>query len=283
MAFFRSLFSPCGLLFGATPMIVIRSCQGQAELEACVQLQVETWGYDPTDVIPRKAFLVWQKVGGQVIGAFDTEIAGAGDEGGPESLVGFVLALPGIKFGAEANAGAAEPRPYLHSHMMAVKEGYRNRGLGVRLKLEQRKDALKRGIRLIEWTFDPLEIKNAFFNVERLGAIVRRYVFNQYGTTTSHLHGGLPTDRCIAEWWIGSPRAQAIIAGGPFERNPIEVRIAIPAEIAGIRVEDPKRAREIQQQASDQFQVAFDRRLAVIGFEKSNQAGTYLLGKWESS
>ena len=69
MAFFRSLFSPCGLLFGATPMIVIRSCQGQAELEACVQLQVETWGYDPTDVIPRKAFLVWQKVGGQVIGA----------------------------------------------------------------------------------------------------------------------------------------------------------------------------------------------------------------------
>jgi predicted GNAT superfamily acetyltransferase len=88
-------------------MIVIRSCDGQEELEACVQLQVETWGYDPTDVIPRKAFLVAQKVGGQVIGAFDTEIAGRGDEGGPESLVGFVLAfsLPGMKTGAGRSRG----------------------------------------------------------------------------------------------------------------------------------------------------------------------------------
>jgi len=98
-------------------MIVIRNCAGFDELEACVQLQVETWGYDPTDVIPRKAFLVWQKVGGQVIGAFDTEIAGASAEGGPESLVGFVLSLPGVK------TGKGEPRPYLNSHMMAGKQG----------------------------------------------------------------------------------------------------------------------------------------------------------------
>src|ERR1700674_3856751 len=100
-------------------MIVIRNCKGQDELEACVELEVETWGYDPTDVIPRKAFLVWQKVGGQVIGAFDTEIPGALPEGSAESLVGFVSALPGIK------SGDGAPRPYLHSHMMAVIEGYR--------------------------------------------------------------------------------------------------------------------------------------------------------------
>ena len=90
--------------------------------------------------------------------------------------------------------------------------------------------------------------------MERLGAIVRRYVLNQYGTTTSPLHGGLPTDRCIAEWWIASPRAEAIIAGQPFERNPVEARIAIPSDIAAIRSQDPERAREIQQQASEQFQ-----------------------------
>ena len=95
-------------------------------------------------------------------------------------------------------------------------------GVGRTLKLTQRDDALRRGIELIEWTFDPLEIKNAFFNMERLGAIVRRYVPNQYGTTSSPLHGGLPTDRCIAEWWISSPRVKAILAGQPFEREPVE-------------------------------------------------------------
>ena len=65
----------------------------------------------------------------------------------------------------------------------------------------------------MEWTFDPLEIKNAYFNIERLGAIVRRFVLNQYGTTSSKLHGGLPTDRCIAEWWLASPRVEAILNG----------------------------------------------------------------------
>jgi len=108
-------------------MILIRSCIGQDELEACVELQVETWGYDPTDVIPRKAFLVWQKVGGQVIGAFDTGIPGSPAEGGPESLVGFLCGLPGLKSFPDQ-----EPKPYLHSHMMAVKDGYRNRGLGAK-------------------------------------------------------------------------------------------------------------------------------------------------------
>jgi predicted GNAT superfamily acetyltransferase len=75
-------------------MIVIRECKGQDELEACVDLQVETWGYDPTDVIPRKAFLVWQKVGGQVIGAFDTELHGTESDGGPDSLVGLFPRCP---------------------------------------------------------------------------------------------------------------------------------------------------------------------------------------------
>ena len=127
-------------------MITIRACDGFEELEACVQLQIETWGYDESDVVPRKAFLVAQKIGGQVIGAFDTEIAGGGPESGAESLVGFAFSLPGVK------SGRGEPQAYLHSHMLAVKEGYRNRGLGAQLKLEQRREALSRGIRLMEWT-----------------------------------------------------------------------------------------------------------------------------------
>src|SRR5215469_15444436 len=154
-------------------MILIRACSGHDELEACVQLQIETWGYDESDIIPRKAFLVGQKIGGQVIGAFDTDLPGAGPNGTPESMVGFAMSLPGVKTGNNSSNGI--PRPYLHSHMLAVRDRYRDRGVGAQLKLEQRREALSRGIRLMEWTFDPLEIKNAHLNISKLGAIVRNY------------------------------------------------------------------------------------------------------------
>ena len=106
--------------------------------------------------------------------------------------------------------------------MLGVMKEYRDAGVGRMLKLEQRKDALARGIELMEWTFDPLEIKNAYFNIERLGAIVRRFVLNQYGTTSSKLHGGLPTDRCVAEWRLASPRVKAILDGKAPQRLPRE-------------------------------------------------------------
>jgi predicted GNAT superfamily acetyltransferase len=244
-------------------MIEIRPVTAHAELLEMVRLQKLVWGWDDVELIPLRLFVVATKIGGQVFGAFDGK-----------KMVGFCLAIPGLKAGGKS---------YLHSHMLAVLPEYRNSGVGRNLKLTQRQDALVRGIDLIEWTFDPLEIKNAYFNMERLGAVVRRYVFNQYGTTSSPLHGGLPTDRCTAEWWLQSPRVQAILAGQRFERNPVEVRIAIPSDIAQIRATEPKRAREIQAKTSEELQGGFDRGLAVIGFEKSESAGTYLLGKWESN
>ena len=244
-------------------MIDIRALTEREDLKSVVRLQRQIWGFEDVDLIPLRLFVVATKIGGQVFGAFD----------GP-NMVGFCMAIPGLKAGGKT---------YLHSHMLGVLPEYRNARVGRALKLAQRDDALGRGIQLIEWTFDPLEIKNAFFNMERLGAIVRRYVPNQYGTTSSPLHGGLPTDRCIAEWWIESPRVNAIIAGQPFPRNQTEMRVAIPSDIADIRVQDPARAREIQKNTSDQFRTAFDRNLAVIGFEKSEQAATYLFGTWESA
>ena len=244
-------------------MIEIRALTTHGEFQDAVHLQQEIWGFEEIELLPLRLFVLATKVGGQAFGAFDGK-----------RMIGFCLAIPGLKSGGKS---------YLHSHMLGVLPEYRDAHIGRRLKLIQREEALERGIELIEWTFDPLEIKNAFFNMERLGAIVRRYVQNQYGTTTSHLHGGLPTDRCIAEWWIASPRAKAIVADQKFARNPIEERIAIPSDIAEIRTNDPTRAREIQKKASEQFLAAFDRDLAVIGFEKSREAGTYLLGKWESS
>jgi predicted GNAT superfamily acetyltransferase len=244
-------------------MIEIRPLAVHSEFREAVRLQQQIWGFEDVELLPLRLFVVATKIGGQALGAFD---------GG--RMVGFCLAIPGLKAGGKS---------YLHSHMLGVLPEYRDQGVGRSLKLAQRDEALARGIELIEWTFDPLEIKNAFFNVERLGAIVRRYVVNQYGTTTSRLHGGLPTDRCIAEWWIASERARAIIAKQPFPRYPVQVCIAIPSDIAELRSKDSKRAREIQQQASEEFRRAFDGGLAVIGFESSKQAGTYLLGQWESN
>ena len=242
-------------------MIETRALTTHAEFNDAVRLQQEIWGFEDVELLPLRLFVVATKIGGQAFGAFDGK-----------RMIGFCLSIPGLKPGG---------RTYLHSHMLGVLPEYRDSGVGRRLKLMQRDEALARGIDLIEWTFDPLEIKNAYFNIERLGAVVRRYVLNQYGTTTSHLHGGLPTDRCVAEWWIASPRAKAIIAGEKFERNAVEARISIPAEIAAIRKKEPERAREIQKQASQGFLDAFGRGLVVIGFEKSAQAGTYQLGQWE--
>lgn len=260
-------------------LIVIRTCEGHEELEACVQLQVETWGYDVTDMIPRKGFLVMQKVGGQVLGAFDTELPGTPEKGNGASMVGFALSLPGMKTGSSSPDG--RPFPYIHSHMLAVKEEYRNRGLGAQLKLAQRRDALARGITHMEWTFDPVEIKNAFLNIRKLGAIVRRYSENFYGVSSSRLQGGLPTDRLIAEWELDSARVKGILEGRPSTDLVIEDRICVPASIYQWKTseEDRPRALAVQLENREKFQRAFGRGLAVIGFQRDSQGnGIFELG-----
>jgi predicted GNAT superfamily acetyltransferase len=262
-------------------MIEIRSCAGMDELQACVELQIETWGYDESDVIPRKTFLVAQEIGGQVIGAFDTEIApsrsadSAASPGSVQSLVGFVFSLPGLK------SAAGEPLPYLHSHMLAVRAAYRNRGLGRQLKLEQRREALTRGIRRMQWTFDPLEIKNAFLNIHRLGAVVRSYRVDFYGVSSSRLQAGLPTDRLIAEWHMDSPRVEAHIAGRATSVLVIEERIQVPASIYQWKATEAGRERALQVQTENRkrFQQAFSQGLVVTGFSRDEQGnGFYELG-----
>jgi len=261
-------------------MIRIRSCEGFEEMEACVQLQIETWGYDETDVIPRKTFMLAGKIGGQVIGAFAGKDSGELAEQDSETLVGFAMSLPGIKSGGNANeAGAIAPQSYLHSHMLAVKEGYRNRGLGAQLKLEQRREALERGIRHMEWTFDPLEIKNAFLNIHRLGAVVRGYRPDFYGVSSSRLQGGLPTDRLLAEWDLDSPRVSAALDGRPAVLE-IEERIVVPAAIAQWKAEGSReRALAVQLENRKRFQQAFGQGLAVVGFSLDAEGnGIFELG-----
>ena len=177
---------------GMRAAIRIASLHELDEFQSCVDLQLAVWGYSDGDLIPRRMFLLADRIGGQVLGAFD----------GDGRIVGFAMALPGYRDG----------QPYLHSHMLAVLPEYRNLGLGRRLKLAQRDDALARGFELMEWTFDPLEIKNAHLNIARLGAICRRYYPDFYGPSSSPLQGGLPTDRLYAEWWLRSPRVLRVLA-----------------------------------------------------------------------
>jgi len=233
-------------------MAEIRALTAHDEFHEAVRLQRAIWGFDDVDVAPARLFVVASRIGGQVLGAFDGL-----------RMVGFLLAIPGIQ---------RSGRAYIHSHMLGVLAEYQNQGVGRALKLAQREEALARGIDLIEWTFDPLQLKNAFFNVERLGAIVRRYVHNQYGTTSSPLHGGLPTDRCVAEWWLRLPPVEAIVSGRERERRAVKRCVRVPVNMA-----DP---RAIQSATADALEQGFRDGLAVIGFERSDEAGTYLLGKW---
>jgi predicted GNAT superfamily acetyltransferase len=241
-------------------MIEIRKLLKHIEFEAAVRLQQEIWGFADVELLPLRLFVVADKIGGQVLGAFDDS-----------RLVAFCLCVPGLKPGGKY---------YLHSHMLGVLPEYRNTGLGRQMKLKQREDALERGIDLIEWTFDPLEIKNAYFNIERLGAIVRRFVHNQYGSTSSHLHTGLPTDRCTAEWWIDSPRVQAILAGKEPEHAEVKQIVSVPSAISELRRTDLWRAREIQTTIADQFAQYFGQGLVATRFEKTEESGNYLLTEW---
>ena len=241
--------------------ISIRPLTTTEEFREALALQQAIWGFADAELLPVRMFVVASKIGGQVLGAFDGE-----------RMVGFCLAIPGLKPGGGC---------FLHSHMLGVLPEYRDRHIGRRLKLEQRQDVMARGVDLVEWTFDPLEFKNAYFNLERLGAIVRRYVPNQYGITASPLHGGLPTDRLVAEWWLRTRWVKTTLSG-ERPRPPIERRIEVPADIDRLRREAPKQAREIQKGAGESFVKCFERGLAVIGFERSERAGTYLLGQWES-
>ncbi len=234
--------------------IQVRLCGSLAEYEECVRLQREVWGEDI--VVPSTIFIVAHHAGGQIIGAFD----GA-------KMVGFTLALPGVR----------EGKPFLHSHQTAVISGYRDRGVGRRLKLFQRYDALKRGIRLVEWTFDPLELKNAYFNLVRLGAVARRFIPNCYGVTDSPLHAGLPTDRLVAEWWLDSDRVKNILADNPLPLNGPAARVSLPSSIGEIKSSDRDEGARHQSRAREQFQKLFRGGCAATSIETVGATTEYIL------
>jgi predicted GNAT superfamily acetyltransferase len=245
--------------------IVVRRCSALSDFAACIEIERAVWGSADVDIVPLPLFVVASETGGQVLGAF------AGDR-----MIGFTLAIAGVR-GRKA---------FLHSHMTAVLRAYRNHGAGRKLKLFQCQEALSRGIDLIEWTFDPLEIKNAYFNF-RLGAVVRRFIPNMYGITTSPLHGSLPTDRLVAEWPLRSPRVRRAVAGKrPVAmnlRNKKFVRIKVPADFAKVRGTKPDEAAHLQAEVRLEFEHWLALGYAATWIEASGESAEYLLEPWPNA
>lgn len=188
---------------------LIRNVEGETEYHAIEDIQKDAWGFSDLDIVPAATLIATEHAGGVVLGAFD------GDR-----MIGFAYAFPAFE----------EGRVSMHSHMLAVKPGYRNFQAGFYLKLVQRERVLAMGLDEITWTFDPLQSLNAHLNFAKLGVVSRRYLVNFYGeTSSSPLHQGFGTDRLWVSWLLNSQRVNRCIARAPSYRMP---QLAAPSSDA---------------------------------------------------
>jgi predicted GNAT superfamily acetyltransferase len=245
--------------------IVVRKCTTLPEFEACVALQKEVWGEEDLEIEPVTGFLVASETGGQVLGAYDGS-----------RLVGYTLGVVGYRDGVI----------FIHSHHTGVHRDYRDRGVGRQLKLFQRDEALSRDIRFVQWTFDPLELRNAYFNLNRLGGIARTYKPNMYGITSSPLHRGLATDRLLVEWHLDSKRVVAAIMDLVTQPSAVEsgysqgARIELPAELEQWKQGDVDAVRRVQDRIRTDFMNCFNRGYAAVGTRKTSKGTEYVLVPW---
>ena len=242
--------------------IEIRECAGVAELNECVRLQREVFALPEAEISPVRHFVVSRYAGGFTLGAF------AG-----EKLVGFVLSV----------AAFTGNEKFFYSHMTAVAKDFQSSGIGASLKWAQRAQALERGINFIKWTFQPVQARNAFFNLEKLGAVVRRYEPNFYGTDYStsgdqRERAGLDSDRLFAEWHLDGERVNCLAKGEEFFDTGKHVKaIEIPVDWNLLVKENPEKAVAEQTRVKEEFQAAFADKLIGRRFERSETNPKYLL------
>lgn len=242
--------------------IEIRECASVEELSQCVALQREVFALPEIEISPVRHFIVTRHAGGFTLGAF------AGD-----NLVGFVLSVSAF-FGDER---------FFYSHMTAVTKTCQSSGIGARLKWAQRRRALEKGVSYIKWTFQPAQARNAFFNLEKLGAVVRSYEPNFYGTDYSTSNDqstrvGLDSDRLFAEWNLDSEKVQRLAKGGEFiGAGEAARKIEIPNDWNALVKNNPEKAVAEQRRVKEEFQAAFADKLIGCGFERSETNPKYLL------
>ena len=196
--------------------VVIRECVSVEDFQQCIELERAVWRDDDIGIMPIRLYMISKACNAPTIGAFDQ--AGR--------LVGFVhmmLALMGRHV-------------VYHSHLAAVLEGLRHKDIGYNMKLAQRQFAIEAGIPLIIWTFDPLQSRNAHLNINKLGAIIRRYELNYYGEGLSSIFdSNVPSDRVFAEWWVRSPHVERVLAGTRPKALGETSSVVIPKDIESVR------------------------------------------------
>jgi len=245
--------------------VLIRECTTIEEFDTCVRLQREAFGLPDLELSPRRHLIVSRLAGGWILGAY--EAAGG-------ALVGFVHHLVAAR-GAEITG---------YSHMMAVSTAYQNRGLGARLKWAQRERALSEGRNYISWTFEPMQARNAHFNLNRLGVVIRSYGVNFYGWdagTEAFADGkqfNLDSDRLIAGWELRTPRVEACARGEhPTQdaRQPAAA-VEIPPDWNALRREDGRTAQAELLRVRSEFQRHFAAGLVCAGFARNAARPCYL-------
>ncbi len=243
-------------------ILEIRECKTLDELSECVALQREVFALPEVELSPVRHFVVTRNAGGFTLGAY------AGTE-----LAGFVLSVPAFHRGGRA----------FYSHMTGVRNKFQSHGVGARLKWAQRTRALSEGVRYIKWTFEPVKSRNAYFNLEKLGATVREYQVNFYGTDYatapgSHKKIGLQSDRLFAEWDLESSKVQALAAGEKFvETGDPAARIEIVNDWQRLVEADPEGGLAEQLRIRGEFVTAFERGLVGRAFRREDPNSMYLL------
>lgn len=243
-------------------ILEIRECETLEELSECVALQREAFALPEVELSPVRHFVVTRNAGGFTLGAYE------GDR-----LAGFVLSVPAFHHGGRA----------FYSHMTGVRPEFQGRGVGARLKWAQRSRALSQGVKYIKWTFEPVKSRNAYFNLEKLGATVREYQVNFYGPDYATQPGsqtkiGLQSDRLFAEWDLESPKVRALAAGEAFtEPGGPAVKIEIMNDWQTLAESDPARGLGEQLRIRSEFVSAFERGLVGRAFRRDEMNPSYLL------
>ena len=241
----------------------IREVSTIEEYDACIDLQRRAFGLPDLEISPRRHLIVSRKAGGWTLGAF------AGGQ-----MVGFVHHLAAVN-GEEI---------FGYSHMMAVAPEFQNQGVGAQLKWAQRERALAEGRDFIKWTFEPMRGRNAHFNLNRLGVVIREYAVNFYGTDygsdaakQANEASGIDSDRLFASWELRSPRVSAFAQRRGHEVGEPARTIEIPADFATLLNSDPETAKREIVRVREEFLQAFRDNLVCRAFQRDDERPRYLL------